>query len=47
MPPLEEGDFLYMPNTDRLPGMNQAGAMLQMTDAIFASFPEVKTVQGK
>ncbi|TVR45263.1 MAG: efflux RND transporter permease subunit [Planctomycetota bacterium] len=47
MPPLEEGDFLYMPNTDRPPGITNAQAMLQITDAIFASFPEVVSVKGK
>ncbi|TVR13577.1 MAG: efflux RND transporter permease subunit [Planctomycetota bacterium] len=47
MPPLEEGDFLYMPNTDRPPSATNAQQMLQVTDAIFASFPEVTSVKGK
>ncbi len=47
MPPLYEGDLLYMPTT--LPGISitQAKAILQQTDRIIASFPEVKHVFGK
>ncbi len=47
MPELEEGDLLYMPTT--LPGLSigHAQALLQQTDAIIKSFPEVKTVFGK
>ena len=47
MPPLEEGDFLYMPNTD--PGISQTKAreILQQTDRLLAQFPEVQAVMGK
>ncbi len=47
MPPLWEGDLLYMPTT--LPGISitKARELLQQTDKIIASFPEVKQVFGK
>ncbi|MDX1419390.1 MAG: CusA/CzcA family heavy metal efflux RND transporter [Rubricoccaceae bacterium] len=47
MPPLWEGDLLYMPTT--LPGVSSQGAkeILQRTDRILASFPEVARVFGK
>jgi len=47
MPPLEEGDLLYMPVTD--PGISVAKAteLLQQTDALIAQFPEVDAVFGK
>ncbi len=47
MPPLEEGDFLYMPNTD--PGLSSTKAreLLQQTDALIKQFPEVTGVFGK
>jgi Cu(I)/Ag(I) efflux system membrane protein CusA/SilA len=47
MPPLYEGDLLYMPTT--LPGISitKAKELLQQTDKIIKSFPEVKTVFGK
>ena len=47
MPPLWEGDLLYMPTT--LPGVSitKAKELLQQTDRIIASFPEVKSVLGK
>jgi Cu(I)/Ag(I) efflux system membrane protein CusA/SilA len=47
MPPLWEGDLLYMPTT--MPGVSIAKSkeLLQQTDKIIASFPEVKTVFGK
>ncbi|MGH8771562.1 MAG: efflux RND transporter permease subunit, partial [Burkholderiales bacterium] len=47
MPPLYEGDLLYMPTT--LPGLSagKAAEILQQTDRILASFPEVQTVFGK
>ncbi|NOX25801.1 MAG: efflux RND transporter permease subunit [Deltaproteobacteria bacterium] len=47
MPPLNEGDLLYMPTT--LPGISigKAKEVLQQTDRIIASFPEVKRVFGK
>jgi Cu(I)/Ag(I) efflux system membrane protein CusA/SilA len=47
MPPLNEGDLLYMPTT--LPGISitKARQLLQQTDRIIASFPEVQNVFGK
>jgi Cu(I)/Ag(I) efflux system membrane protein CusA/SilA len=47
MPPLNEGDLLYMPTT--LPGISitKAKELLQQTDKIIKSFPEVKDVTGK
>ena len=47
MPPLWEGDMLYMPTT--LPGVSPQGAkeILQRTDRILATFPEVERVFGK
>jgi Cu(I)/Ag(I) efflux system membrane protein CusA/SilA len=47
MPPLNEGDLLYMPTT--LPGISitKAKELLQQTDRIIATFPEVEQVFGK
>jgi Cu(I)/Ag(I) efflux system membrane protein CusA/SilA len=47
MPSLWEGDILYMPTT--LPGVSpqEAKNILQRTDRIIASFPEVERVFGK
>lgn len=47
MPPLYEGDLLYMPTT--LPGISvtKAKQILQQTDKIIKSFPEVHHVFGK
>ena len=47
MPPLYEGDLLYMPTT--LPGISitKARELLQQTDKIIKTFPEVKSVFGK
>ena len=47
MPPLYEGDLLYMPTT--FPGISitKAKEVLQQTDKIIAAFPEVETVFGK
>ena len=47
MPPLNEGDLLYMPTT--LPGISitKAKELLQQTDKIIQRFPEVKTTLGK
>ena len=47
MPPLNEGDLLYMPTT--LPGISitKAKELLQQTDRIIASFPEVEHAFGK
>ncbi|WBU48150.1 efflux RND transporter permease subunit [Kosakonia pseudosacchari] len=47
MPPLNEGDLLYMPST--LPGISarEAGRLLQQTDRLIKSVPEVASVFGK
>ncbi len=47
MPPLYEGDLLYMPSA--LPGLSagKAAQILQQTDRIIATVPEVKRVFGK
>ncbi len=47
MPPLYEGDLLYMPTT--LPGISitKAKELLQQTDRIISQFPEVEHVFGK
>lgn len=47
MPPLEEGDLLYMPTTDPGISMTKARELLQQTDALIKAFPEVETVFGK
>ena len=47
MPPLNEGDLLYMPTT--LPGVSidEAANILQITDRLIAQMPEVERVFGK
>jgi Cu(I)/Ag(I) efflux system membrane protein CusA/SilA len=47
MPPLDEGDILYMPTT--FPGISitKAKELLQQTDRILRTFPEVESVFGK
>ncbi len=47
MPPLDEGDILYMPTT--FPGISitKAKELLQQTDKILRTFPEVHHVFGK
>ncbi|MGI8943878.1 MAG: efflux RND transporter permease subunit [Qipengyuania sp.] len=47
LPPLDEGDLLYMPTA--LPGLSpgQASALLQRTDRLIKTVPEVDTVFGK
>jgi Cu(I)/Ag(I) efflux system membrane protein CusA/SilA len=47
MPALDEGDLMYMPTT--LPGLSigKAQELLQQTDRMIASLPEVKRVFGK
>jgi Cu(I)/Ag(I) efflux system membrane protein CusA/SilA len=47
MPPLYEGDLLYMPTT--FPGISptKAREVLQVTDKIIRRFPEVENVFGK
>ncbi len=47
MPPLKEGDILYMPTT--IPGLSsgEAGRVLQIQDRLLKRFPEVEVVLGK
>ena len=47
MPPLDEGDLLYMPSA--LPGIatGKAAELLQQTDRLIKTVPEVQTVFGK
>jgi Cu(I)/Ag(I) efflux system membrane protein CusA/SilA len=47
MPPLDEGDLLYMPTA--LPGLSagKAGELLQQTDRMIRQIPEVARVFGK
>ncbi|MBC7285459.1 efflux RND transporter permease subunit, partial [Hoeflea sp.] len=47
LPPLDEGDLLYMPSA--LPGLSpgEASALLQRTDRLIKTVPEVDTVFGK
>jgi Cu(I)/Ag(I) efflux system membrane protein CusA/SilA len=47
IPPLDEGDLLYMPTT--LPGLSpgKAAQLLQQTDKLIATVPEVARVFGK
>lgn len=47
MPPLDEGDLLYMPTA--LPGISaqKAAELLQQTDRLIKTVPEVATVFGK
>jgi len=47
MPPLDEGDLLYMPTTFPGMGPGKAQELLQQTDRIIKSFPEVARVFGK
>jgi len=47
MPPMDEGDLLYMPSA--LPGLStgKAAELLQQTDRLIKTVPEVATVFGK
>ena len=47
MPPLDEGDFLYMPTT--MPGISPSEALrtLELQDRAMRDFPEVLSVYGK
>ncbi len=47
MPPLDEGDILYMPTTYPGISITKARELTQQTDKILASFPEVLSVFGK
>lgn len=47
MPPLDEGDWMYMPTTRPGISVGKARELLQQTNRLIASVPEVKTVFGK
>lgn len=47
MPPLNEGDILFMPTTLPNISIEEAKRQLQRQDEILASFPEVRSVFGK
>jgi len=47
MPPLDEGDILYMPTTNPGLSITKARELMQQTDKILRQFPEVATVFGK
>jgi Cu(I)/Ag(I) efflux system membrane protein CusA/SilA len=47
MPPLNEGDLLYMPITFPNISIEEAKRQLQYQDRVLRSFPEVETVFGK
>jgi Cu(I)/Ag(I) efflux system membrane protein CusA/SilA len=47
MPPLDEGDILYMPTTFPGVSITKAKELLQQTDKILRTFPEVHHVFGK
>jgi copper/silver efflux system protein len=47
MPPLDEGDLLYMPTTFPAISVGKAQELLQQTDKLIKTVPEVKRVFGK
>jgi Cu(I)/Ag(I) efflux system membrane protein CusA/SilA len=47
IPPLDEGDLMYMPTTYPGISIGQARQLLQQTDKLIRTIPEVKTVFGK
>ena len=47
IPPLDEGDLMYMPTTYPGISIGQARQLLQQTDKLIKTVPEVKTVFGK
>jgi len=47
MPPLDEGDLLYMPTTDPSISITKSRELLQQTDKLIMSLPEVVSVHGK
>ncbi len=47
MPPLDEGDILYMPTTYPGISISKARELLQQTDKILMTFPEVSHIFGK
>ncbi len=47
MPPLDEGDLMYMPTTYPGLSIDKARELLQQTDKMIRTVPEVKSVFGK
>ena len=47
MPPLNEGDLMYMPVTDPAISIDEAARVLGLQDGILKSFPEVEWAVGK
>ena len=47
MPPLNEGDLMFMPVTDPAIALSQAIAIVQKQNAAIQQFPEVDTVVAK
>lgn len=47
IPPLDEGDWMYMPTTDPGLPIGEATQLLQQTSRLIKSVPEVETVFGK
>jgi len=47
MPPLDEGDLMYMPTTYPGISIDKARELLQQTDKLIKTLPEVKRVFGK
>ena len=47
IPPLDEGDLMYMPSTHPGISIGKAREFLQQTDKLIRTVPEVKTVFGK
>lgn len=47
MPPLNEGDLLYMPVTDPAISLDEATKLLSKQDQILTTFPEVEWAVGK
>ncbi|MGF1737438.1 efflux RND transporter permease subunit [Photobacterium satsumensis] len=47
IPPLDEGDLMYMPTTYPGISIGKARELLQQTDKLIMTIPEVKTVWGK
>lgn len=47
MPPLDEGDLLYMPATLPNVSLDEAARILRLTDRLIAALPQVASVHGK
>ena len=47
MPPLDEGDLLYMPTTDPSISITKSKELLQQTNKLIMTFPEVVSAHGK